>query len=229
MQCPTFTQVATFRFDPSSWSTASANGTGVTCKDFGPLPDGDFLVQCQSSRGNVLEVSPIIVTPGDTFTVQLPSGRTLPPAFECTVSDARGVTVQTIGLDPGVSASSMSLKRRIGSLTLEGCDDVHCLETLRYRYEVKNDGGGTMTVTSLTARQNGGINYVQDLTNQLPVKRLEPSDVGTAEGSHVIDMCVLRTYETTIRAKGSPYPDNGKVCVAQRVFELEIGPPPATS
>jgi hypothetical protein len=226
----------TYFFDPepcTSSDDAIDNSTvaGTNCTDYLSFVDGEFMVECEGGEVSpALVLAPMLVTPGDLFTVRREDNGTLPAIVKCTVYDNFGREAQEVSFDGSLNVNAYELKTRVGSLTFVGCGAKQCIHRIRYRYEVSNDGIQPMTVGSLTLIESGGLHRSEDLKPKLETCRLGPGEVEAldCEETQKVDVCGLCDYQTTIRVKGSPLPDNGLECQAQSVYRLKIEPAPAT-
>jgi hypothetical protein len=236
MMCASNVTERTYLFDPEPCTPSddaidTSPVAGTNCTDYRSFVDGEFMVECSGEEGSsALILAPMLVTPGDLFTVRREDNGTLPALVKCTVYDNFGREAQEVSFDGSVNANVYELKTRVGSLTLVGCDEKQCIQRIRYRYEVSNDGIQPMTITALTLTESGGLHRSEDLKPKLETCRLGPGEVEPldCEETQKVDVCGLCDYQTTIRVKGSPLPDNGLECQAQSVYRLKVEPAPAT-
>jgi hypothetical protein len=65
----------------------------VSCEDCGPFTTNPVIVMCLSGGGAVMTVSPMVVRPGEAFTVTNPNG-SLPEILNRSISDGSGDKIQ---------------------------------------------------------------------------------------------------------------------------------------
>jgi len=216
-------EVLTFRYTPCECQESDNNqGRDFSCVDFTRIPNEDVSIECVGSDGMSIDVSPSTIAPDETFTVRPSGGGNLPESITCTSFDSSGDAIQEVTINTS-GAVNLELKDKFGSLTLESCNDITCIEELCYTYTFDNIGNSEMEINVAERYFNG---EVFDLVPFLPVNPLEPGESTTIEEKTIIDVCEERTYCVDLTAEASP--ENGEPCFANDTFKFSIEPPPVT-
>jgi hypothetical protein len=182
-------------------------------------PGEDVVIDCRDvTSGNGLIVTPSIVPLGETFSVTVPGGGSLPDKIECTLMDALGQPLQISIVDTSGNVELM-LKDKFGSMQLESCGDISCLEEFSYTITLSNVGSNDMNVTVVDFTFG---NETESFLSEVVVNPLTPGQSISIEAVRVADVCVKTEYIGEVNVEANPPSD--KMCQAESMYQFEISP-----
>jgi hypothetical protein len=164
-----------------------------------------------------MNVSPMVVSSGDTFTVQNPAGP-LPEILNCSISDGSGDKIQRDVINTSGNVT-LQLKDTYGAFQVESCDELSCIETLCYDYIIGNIGSNFMNITKVEVINNG---VVFDFLGLVPINPLAPGDSTAVKEFQDIDVCIEQTFVIELDVEADS-PD-GDMCAAFDTFTFETNP-----
>lgn len=199
----------------------SSNAQGLFCEDSGePFTsehENVHVVCKHHTDGSSLTVSPSTVTPGESFAVSPLQGESsLPDQIECILIDSVGNKVQQVTIDTS-GKIELHLKNTFGSLEVNGCDNVSCLEEISYTYTFQNVGTTDADIILANRDLNGGI---FSLIHFLPRNPLAPGTTTSVTKKKMIDVCKGEEYTVKLNADGAT--NTGKRCEANDELRFEI-------
>jgi len=212
-------------------STSNTQGSEAICVDNAPLvaepvdvrcspytPYGDLCVCCTGN--SELTVAPETVYPGDIFAVTDPNGRQLPPKLECIIF-FEGNKLQTNVIDTSGTVG-LNLGDKFGSLQVETCDTLTCLETVRYIVQISNVGGDPVFVTNmdLTTPNDAG-----NLTDLLQQDSLSPGEAIFVERRVEINTCSGLEFSSQVHV-GANLTNGEMLCQGSDEFTFKVTPLP---
>lgn len=159
------------------------------------------------------------IVAGQAFDVDVPMDQELPYSLECTLSDSiTGVVVQRTIIGMGSSLDGpVQLKNTFGSLQIEGCDNVQCLQHVDLEYAVQNDGASDMWIDSLQ-RKFDGDDQKEEIKHLLTTNPLASGDTDLVRETTVLDLCQGVDLQVHVNLDGSP--DNGPPCAQSASYSF---------
>jgi len=214
-------EVLKFQFVPSSCEDSRNDQDFVfTCVDVTPiLPEELVLVFCAGDDDKLLNVQPMAINPLGTFVVTDNTGG-LPNGIECNVMSGSGETLQQVFLDTSGDVP-LSLYDTFGSLRVESCNDLTCIQELCYNYTISNAGSAQMEITVVDYNFNG---VVEDLLDLVPANKnpLLPGESTTFTEKFTINVCSEGNFTTAIDVQANP--PNGEMCQEQTDYSVVVVP-----
>jgi len=214
-------------------STSNMQGSEAICIDSAPLVAGPVDIRCShyTSYGDLcacctqnkeLTVFPEKVYPGDIFAVSEPNGGQLPQKFECTIGDDYyGTEFQRIVIDTSGTVG-LNLGDKFGSLQVETCDALSCVEDVRYIVQITNVGGESMFITDMTLTTQ---EVAENQTDSLQQDSLSPGESTFVERRVEIDTCSGLEFSSQVNVKANL--TNGEMlCQGSDEFLFKVAPLP---
>lgn len=214
-------EVIKFQFVPSSCEGSRNDQDFVfSCEDVFPIPPEEFvLVFCAGDDGKLVNVQPMVVNPLGIFVVTGNDGG-LPSGIECNVMSGSGETLQQISFHTAGQVP-LSLYDTFGSLRVESCNDLTCIQELCYNYTISNSGSAQMEITVVDYNFNG---VVEDLLELVPTNKnpLLPGESTSFTEKFTINICSEGNFTTAIDVQADP--PNGEMCRAQTDYSVVVVP-----
>jgi len=215
-------------------STKNTQGNEAICVDSAPLvaepvdircthytPYSDLCRCCKQHRE--LTVAPEKVFPGDMFTLSSPYGGQLPQKVECKISYYYDL-LQTIVIDTSGTVG-LNLGDKFGSLQVETCNALTCLEHVRYIVQSSNVGRDPVFITDMNLTTQ---NEAWNLTNFLQQDSLSPGESTFVEQRVEINTCSGLEFSSQADVIANLSSNNGEMlCEDSDKFVFEVAPFPA--
>jgi len=210
---------------------SNSQGSKAICMDNATLVGGPVDVQCSAyrpygdlclccTRNYELTVSPGTIYPGDVFTLSDPSGLHLPTWIECIIS-FNGTKIQTNVIDTSGTVS-LNLREKFGSLQVESCDDLTCLETVRHIVQISNVGGDPIFISNMNLTTP---NVTWSLTDLLQQNSLSPGEATFVERQVEINTCSGLEFSSQVNV-GANLTNGEMLCQGSDEFTFKVAPLP---
>lgn len=205
-------------------TSQNGQGSAASCVDLGVLdPSSEVMITCLGGAGKFMQVSPIFVSPGGIVAVSS-NGQVATSFVNCTLTGGDGTVVQRVSIDVS-GGSPLNLMDTFGALTIQGCDNVTCIEDAHYTYTLYNVDVYDMEMTKFDRTFSGATS---SLLSSLPMNPID-SDAQTSFGETMrIDVCQThRQFFVTSLSVHGIASGFSQGCDAQEYYRFIVKPPPS--